>query len=208
MMTKIIGPVRLVDCQRNQAAEVLVKAFQTDPAYTQLFPAPDERARSLRGLWRGVIGYCLVYGEVYTTPAVSGAACWLSPGNTKVTLWRTLRTGFLLPRAVMRFDRQARRRFMDVLAYMDGIHERLMSQPHWYLWALGVEPVHQGQGVGSALITPVLARADAARVPCYLETLDERNVPFYEKRGFAVAHEADGPGQGLRVWIMVREPGQ
>jgi ribosomal protein S18 acetylase RimI-like enzyme len=81
-----------------------------------------------------------------------------------------------------------------------------MLRPHWYLWALGVDPPYQGQGVGGQLLQPVLAEADAAGLPCYLETETERNVAFYRKHGFDVATAGPDPRQGVMVWTMVREP--
>jgi ribosomal protein S18 acetylase RimI-like enzyme len=195
-------PLRLAASQRDQAADVLAKAFMADPVYARLFPDPDHRSRALRQLWRGVISYCLVYGEVHTTPTVSGAACWLSPGNTGTTLWRTIRTRFALPRAVIGFGQEARTLFLDVLALLDRFHKEIMSKPHWYLWALGVDPACQGQGIGGALIAPVLA----LDMPCYLEALTEANVAFYEKRGFVVAREQELSQIDQTVWMMVFNP--
>jgi hypothetical protein len=54
---------------------------------------------------------------------------------------------------------------------------------------------------------PVLARADADRLPCYLETMNEKNVLFYEKYGFRVVRDGEVPRHGLRAWAMLREPG-
>jgi GNAT superfamily N-acetyltransferase len=71
---------------------------------------------------------------------------------------------------------------------------------------LGVDPPRQGQGVGGALIAPVLAKTDAAGVPCYLETMKTRNVPFYRKHGFEVVVEDDLPGGGFHFWTMRRDP--
>lgn len=71
---------------------------------------------------------------------------------------------------------------------------------------LGVDPPLQGQGTGSALIQPMLTRADAESRRCYLDTTKERNVAFYRKHAFAVRGEADVEGE-LHVWMMVREPG-
>jgi ribosomal protein S18 acetylase RimI-like enzyme len=103
-------------------------------------------------------------------------------------------------------DSQTRKEFLAVLAYMDKIHKREAPGPHWYLWALGVEPGHQGQGIGSRLIQPVLARADKDGVPCYLETQTEGNVAFYQKQGFEVVSDGWVPEQEIRVWTMLREP--
>ncbi len=193
--------------QKGQAVEVLTRAFFADPEYVLLFPDAAERSRSLASLWRGVLAYSLSYGLVQTTPAVQGIACWLVPGKTEVTFWRALRTGFALPRAVMGFQPQARERFLSALAQLDETRKHLMPRPHWYLWALGVHPDHQGQGIASWLLAPVLACADAEGQPCYLEALTEPNVAFYRKRGFEVAREAGLPGQQIRFWAMVRQPG-
>jgi ribosomal protein S18 acetylase RimI-like enzyme len=203
-MTESKEPIRLVASQKAQAAQVLARAFLVDPAYAALFPDSVERERALQRLFGAVVGYSLVYGLVHTTPAGEGAACWLSPGNTKVTLWRMLRTGLGLQRAVAGFNPQARREFLAVLAYMDEVHKREAPGPHWYLWALGVEPGCQGQGIGGRLIQPVLTQADKEGVPCYLETQTERNVAFYQRRGFEVVSDGVVPGQGIRIWTMLR----
>ena len=51
---------------------------------------------------------------------------------------------------------------------------------------------------------PVLARAEAEKLPCYLETSTEKNVAFYSKRGFTVVNEGVVPGSDLHVWAMMR----
>lgn len=198
--------LHLEPAQKARAAAALTRAFAEDPLYRHIFPDPAEARRSLNRLWDAILACSLKYGEVYTTAAVNGAACWLSPGQTEMTLWRMLNTGLALPRAVMAFSPQARQRMMTFVDYTEKLHAPLKQRPHWYLWLLGVAPEAQGQGLGSRLIQPVLARADAAGLPCYLETETESNVHFYERRGFAVVHSGEVPGQGVRLWTMLREP--
>jgi GNAT superfamily N-acetyltransferase len=72
--------------------------------------------------------------------------------------------------------------------------------------ALGVAPAQQGRGLGRALLQPMLARADAEQVRCYLETFTERNVQFYTKLGFRVLVHDSIPGGGPPFWTMVRLP--
>ena len=69
---------------------------------------------------------------------------------------------------------------------------------------LGTDPRHQGRGVGSALLEPILARCDADRVPAYLESSKRSNVPFYERHGFRVLGELAIAG-GPVIWRMQRE---
>jgi GNAT superfamily N-acetyltransferase len=200
-------PVRLHPGQRNRAVETLVQAFRADPMYVYICPDETERERAMRGLWDAIIRLTLIYGEVWTTPEVNGVACWLSPGNTTIGLRQMLRTGFALPRALLRFTGDARRRAMAVIGYTERLHQRAMPGPHWYLMAPGnVAPASQGQGIGSRLLGPVLARADAAGLPCYLETETERNVAFYRKHGFEVLTAEAPPGHNLMLWTMARRP--
>ena len=58
------------------------------------------------------------------------------------------------------------------------------AAPHWYLFFVGIEPVAQGLGVGSAILQPVLSLADASDTLCYLETLFPRTHAFYRALGF------------------------
>jgi len=60
--------------------------------------------------------------------------------------------------------------------------------------------------MGSALLQPVLARADAHRLSCYLETGVMRNLGFYERHGFQVVAEGMLPRGGPPLWAMVRAP--
>ena len=49
------------------------------------------------------------------------------------------------------------------------------------------------------------SRADAAAVPCYLETSTEDNVAFYAKRSFQVIGQTEI--LGFTMYGMVRPPG-
>ena len=93
--------------------------------------------------------------------------------------------------------------FMDVTTTW---HRHFAPAAHWYLFYLGVTPAQQGRGMGSALLQPVLARADAAALPCYLETGVARNLRFYERHGFQVVAEGVLSHGGPRLWAMLREP--
>jgi len=200
------SPMRLAPAQRPHATETLTQAFRHDPMY--LYICPDEAARMAvtRRLWDAMIRLILIYGEVWTTAEVSGVACWLAPGHTTIGLRHMLRTGFALPRALMGFRPNALRRAIGVFGYTERLHQRAMPGPHWYLMALGVAPASQGQGIGSSLIQPVLAQADAAGLPCYLETETARNVAFYQKHGFEALTAEKPPYHDLMLWAMARPP--
>ncbi len=209
--TEANAPVRLMESQIAQASGVLARAFQGYPMFTLIFPDDVDRARSLPILMDALIRYSLIYGEVSTTPAVNAVACWLGPGNEKVTFWRMLGTGFELPQALLQFSGEAQQRTLDIVNYMDLVHEREIARAHcrrppWYLWLLGADPAFQGQGIAGKLIQPLLARCDEVGTPCYLETAAEGNVALYRKHGFDVVSAEVVPNHGLQFWAMLREP--
>jgi GNAT superfamily N-acetyltransferase len=86
------------------------------------------------------------------------------------------------------------------------MQREILPEPHWYLWGLTTDPAQQGKGIGTQLLQPILERADAGRLPCYLETHDQKNVAFYGKRGFELVRSENLPGYDLPFWCMVRQP--
>jgi ribosomal-protein-alanine N-acetyltransferase len=53
---------------------------------------------------------------------------------------------------------------------------------------IGVDPEHQGRGVGGALLRALLARADELRATTFLEvrTDNETAIALYRKHGFEI----------------------
>ena len=203
MTTTSIEPVRSRRDQLGDAGEVLARAFHTNPGF--MWVLKDERSRPRKLAWfmkaAGKIGD--KSGEVYTTSgSVEGAAIWLPPGKTTLSLGQMLGAGFLA--APLRWGIGPFFRFMSVQSRFEHLHKEAMPDDHWYLMVIGVDPPRQGQGVGSALMAPVLRKADAGRLPCYLETDRPEDVVFYEKHGFAVVIKDQLAKDGPPFWTMKR----
>lgn len=186
-----------------EAAVVVGRAFQDYPLYRSVFPKESERHLRTPRAVDLLIRYALRYGEVFTTTNVQGAACWLPPDAPYLTTWRMLGLGLIM--FPFRIGLAAAQRLQQIGTYLEAVRRRTLPGPHWYLMLLGVDPAHQGTGVGSMLVRPILARAQAAALPCYLETQVEVNVTIYRRLGFEVVHEADVPGTDCRSWAMIRE---
>ena len=203
-MTTQTEVARLAPTQVDEATAVLTRAFFDDPLTVYIVPDEEKRISFLAWSFAKFVEYGLRYGHVDTTGSqVEGAALWLPPGNTVLTLSRLIKMGmFLTP---LKLGLAGFRRFLNVTNHLEELHKRDVPSDHWYLFVLGVDPPHQGQGIGGRLIAPTLARADSEGQPCYLETMKERNVPFYQKHGFAVVVEGDLPKGGPHFWTMRRE---
>ena len=205
MVTGTTTAARLDGKQVDDAGKVLGRAFWDDPATIYILPDDDRRAKPLTWFMTHAARYGDLFGEVYTTAEqVEGTAIWLPPGEGQVTEERMAEAGLdQLPEV---FGEESFGRFEHFLGHLEGLHQRDLPEPHWYLFILGVDPPRQGQGAGGALIQPVLQRADAEGLPCYLETMKLRNLAFYEKHGFRVVVDSVIPDGGPRFWTMKREP--
>ena len=196
-------PIRLEAHLSEQASEVMARAFQDEPAWKYLIPDASRRLRLLPSFFSIVVRYSLLYGEVYTTSSLEGVACWLPPGNTLPRLSRLVRIGIRHASLGFELGWTGFRRYASMGSYDATVHKKSIQGKHWYLWALGVDPAYQGQGIGGMLMQPVLARAGSDGLACYLETSTEKNVAFYSKRGFTIVHEGVVPGSDLHVWAMM-----
>ncbi|MCE5250505.1 GNAT family N-acetyltransferase [bacterium] len=196
--------IRLEHAQKIQALDIIVRALWDDPLSRYIYPDENERARKIIHFFDIGFQYSLAFGEVYTTTETDGVAVWLVPEHPDMKLWGMVRTGVFLK--VMRMGRKAFGRFNEFMKYAVRKHAESVTGDHWYLIELAVEPACQGRGIGGRLIEPVLERADAAGQPCYLETLTERSVRFYEKHGFTVSEKVFIPDGVPPFWAMIREP--
>jgi ribosomal protein S18 acetylase RimI-like enzyme len=203
MITDSLHIQRLNPACQREAAEMLARAFFNDPLMAHYLPDLCQREKLLPRVMQASLRYCLMYGEVWAAADLSGAACWLPPGRTNMHTWGLIRSGAgVVP---LWFGWQALHKVRAIEAEIDRLHHRVAPGPHWYLLVLGVAPEKQGQGVGSRLIAPQLARVEAAGLPVYLETMTELDVAFYRKNGFEVGEEIELAGGGLRVWGMKKE---
>ena len=192
--------VRLVEPNDlGELCAVLARAFEDDPVARYIFPSARRRPPGLRSFFRLQVGHDLLgHGGIFTTPDLAGAAVW-SPPN-RPTLSGLRGTLALLPVAPYVLGTVVRT--VNFLARMESFRP---TEPHWHLATLGTEPARQGQGVGSALLAPVLSICDREGIPAYLESSKARNVPFYRRHGFEVTQEIPTEG-GPTLWTMWRRP--
>ena len=93
----------------------------------------------------------------------------------------------------------------DFGEYIDAVHKRLAPFEHWFLQIIGIDPQFKGKGHAGRLLRAMFARIDEEGLPCYVETLNEANVPLYEHFGFRVLEKSTIPETKLTNWAMLRE---
>jgi len=192
--------------ESSRAGEVLGRAFHDDPLWSALLPDSEVRQTLLARMFTAWIKTLAVAkGVAETTLRLQVVALWLPPGKD-IGPWAMARSGFAMPRIVMTMPAQDRKRMMAIDRQFRERRKKLMPDPYWYLMAIGVEPEHQGRGLGSALVRSGMRKADHDRTLIYLETETERNVGYYEHLGFEVIEEIEAIGLGFTVWLMIRSP--
>lgn len=186
----------------NAARATMGRAFRD---YNLMaYAKPAERLAAVSSLYGAILRDCLAHGEVYTLESTAAVAGWLPPACPAPTFVRQARAGMLsIPwhfgwrgfRILDAYDKVARR-----------LHHDHAPMPHWFLAAIGVDADRQGQGLGSALMRPMLERADREGLHCWLDTHQEVNVRLYQRHGFAVVEQATLPGHPIPVYGMLRPP--
>jgi ribosomal protein S18 acetylase RimI-like enzyme len=106
---------------------------------------------------------------------------------------------------IINFGRYGGSKMSNFSDFLDSVHQRLVPYRHWFLQTIGVDPKFQGKGFGSKLLRPILTRLDKENLPCYLETIDEKNVPIYENYGFKIIEKSDIPETEFTNWAMLRK---
>lgn len=171
----------------------LTAAFEADPPVRWMYPETAEYLRHFPTFLRAFGGVAMHEGTLEW--AKGGAALWIAPGSApddEVIM------------AVVEASVPASRHD-DVFAVFEAMGQAHPSEPHWYLPVMGVVPERQGQGLGTALMRPVLDRCDATGTMAYLEATTERSRALYARLGFEqmeTIRVADCPP----IHPMVRRP--
>jgi GNAT superfamily N-acetyltransferase len=184
-------------------AHLLARAFQDDPLMVHVLPNAQRRKRLLPVLFGVVVRYCLRYGVVYTTSSLEAVICCLPPEQT-ATIGRLALISLSHP--PLQLGLTSLRRFLRASSASDRTRKQAAPGAHWYIWALGVDPAYQGQGFGGQLVRNVLQQARAQDLPCYLDTENPRNVPYYGRFGFRQVSEMPIAGADVRLHAMLWKP--
>lgn len=176
----------------------LALAFHFDPVQCWLFPLDNNRDQKSQYIFEVFLRRLIPRGTVFTTPGLEGTALWMDPQQVRSGLVEQIKLGFeILP--VLGGS------VLHGLLWHLKVELRQPAYPHYYLFVLGVAPEHQGKGIGTALLQPVLKKCDAEQTRAYLETGKKENVLFYQHQGFEVTQKISLP-DGPTVYQMVREP--
>jgi len=198
------GLMRLEKKDIVAASDMFSRAFYNDPFSRYAFPDLKVRDLKLPYMNQFSMYYGLHYGVAYaTSERCEGAAIWIPPGKTGLSIFGFLLSGSLTPIIKMGIGTELKMLPLD--RFMDEKHKKLAPFPHWYLALFAVDPPYQKQGYAGKLLRPMLEKFDAENMPCYLETDSEKNYLMYQHFGFEIIDEYVLPKAGIRLWAMLRD---
>ena len=183
------------ESNQEQAIAVIMLAFATDPLTRWIYPDPHQYLRYFPDVVRLFGGNAFEHGTGYYVDAFSGAALWLPPNVHP----REEEMRKLLQQTVPKQNQE------DVFAVLEQMGCCHPTEPHWYLPMIGVDPIQQGKGYGSALMQHALVPCDRENKLAYLESANPRNVPLYKRHGFETLATIQ-IGSSPPVFPMLRRP--
>ena len=77
------------------------------------------------------------------------------------------------------------------------------KEPHLYIEVIGVHPLNQQQGKGTALLNHIIDLCDQKNWMAYLES-PEYLVSYYERFGFKVRETFVIPRADVKIYTMAR----
>jgi len=209
MSDSLNGLYRLDKYDSDRAAEVLGRAFYDDPLTLYAYSEGEREIDSMRYFVQFPLRYGLRYGEGYApTSEIEGVALWLPSNKYPITFWRMLRASSLWSMfKIMRKIGSGRLKRMAYIGkQIDEAHKRLAPFKHVYLQMLGVDSEHQGKGYASKLLRSMFERLDEQNIPCYLDTLTEKNTAMYEHLDFKMLEKQDVTDTNITIRALLREP--
>lgn len=177
-----------------QIIDTIAMAFAADPFVRWIYPDPNQYLSNIREMLIRFGGKAFDHGTAYYVDGFVGAALWLPPDihpdeeALGEHMQRTISESIL----------------EDVFSVLEQMEHCHPTDPHWYLPLLAVDPVHQGNGYGSALLKDAIAQFDTDGMIAYLESSNPRNISLYERHGFEIITEIQAGT--TPVTPMVRKP--
>ena len=193
----------LTKTQIKQASHIVSEAFFNDPLMIFLFPRVRERKNKLSLMMELLIRIGMKYGVVNVTSSnLEGVAVWFPSNKAKVTpIMGLLNGGFTY---FFKIGSKIVKKQNKFYKFTYSKHKELLPSFHWYLSIIAINPLYQGKGYSKILFNSMFEQIDNQKLPCFLDTNNNNNIPIYKRFGFKIIEEYKIPNSSLINWAMVR----
>lgn len=164
---------------RDRVNACMITAFANDPFIRWMFPDAKQYLGAFPQVCTHFAGRGFDHNAAYRTEDYLAAAMWLPPGvHPDEEALGAVMEEWLEPS-----QQDA------VFGVLEQVGEGHPEEDHWYLPSIGVDPICQGKGYGTALMARGLEVCDRDHVAAYLESTNVTNIPFYQNCGFEIIGE-------------------
>lgn len=186
-----------VPADKPLVVRLLCQAFAENMSVNCIVKQDKNKLQHIAALMEYAYDVCSTSGAVWLTDNGKGCALVLYPHLKRTTIRSVWLDVKLIAQAIG---------WKNVWKAMtrENLVKRLQNRERIaYLWFIGVARDHRGQGVGSSLLTEVIAAASRDGLPVYQETSALRNIAWYERSGFEVYGRLE---LNYTLFCLKREP--
>jgi len=192
--------MNIIDAHREDKAriiEALCNAFQYDPQTQYILWEKGNKQRKLRRLMAYAFEFGLANGKVEISEERNAVAIWKMRNSKNMTVHLILESLLFL----MTYGLKGLKRISDMEERIAKFYPENINFK--YLWILGTDPMEQGKGYGSAILSQALGQYEHDSVPIYLETSSESNARYYQKKQFSLYHSFLLDSElGLTIYLL------
>lgn len=176
--------------------DILMNSFFDNSSVNYIIRQNEKKSLRLKYLMDYSFDLCYFFGEIYLSEDRQACALILFPEKKK----NRLKSVLLDIKFIMRSLDLAH---LKKAIVRDSKIKKLQPKGlQYYLWFIGVQPMEQGKGIGSRLLTQVIKKGSESGRPVLLETSRIDNVEWYKKFGFELYNQLD---LGYQLYFMKRE---
>ena len=197
------APIRKADSGTGDQAlvtDIITRAFADDSLLNWIAMQDASRLKRIGRLVKTTVELFMPAGEPFIETGGKGCSLWLNPSAPGLSLWQTVRVIAMLGSVA------GYRRLPEMIEFYTQFERLAPPEPAFHLFYLAVLPEARRQGMGSALLQPVLKKCDAERIPAYLENSNSANLKLYERHGFRLTRQWRITDNGPSIWCMYRDP--
>jgi len=165
---------RVLPEEKDRFVSTILQCFVDDHFFRAMYPNIELYETEMAKFVEFDACYAIKRGTAWVLGEFAGACLWIEPNAEfdDEKFYDLIRNGChsdYLPTAMKVFD---------------ALEQFIPGEPHWYLSFMGIVPAMRDRGLGSKFLNHTLEFIDTGSQTAYLETFDERNVPFYQRLGF------------------------
>jgi ribosomal protein S18 acetylase RimI-like enzyme len=182
---------------KKRVIEVLTDSFKNDPHLRWLVGEETNKEKRMKQMMAYAFEYCMVNGEIHFSHDKKAVALWKKPDSSKMSFGLMIESiKFLIVFGLKRMKKIGKMEQDLSVKYPD-------KNNYIYLWFLGTLSSEQGKGYGSILLNHQFEKAMEEGKIIILETSTDKNVSYYQRKGFEVYGDLKlGNGRDLRISLM------